>query len=338
MWSGYYYGNITEETELDIFGPSISEMPGYLNSDLTDIQIVFNLSIIGLNYLDEFSNFLYHSGRTNGYRILNITRLISDTQLRSAICIPNENILYDTDQYITIDFLWRSLFLVSSRLMLDIELNNDLGASTSLCETYTKNFMLSKAFRLISMNVSNSFSYEYQLLKRCNASHFTENEPGMHVPNNPRNCPDPPIQIGDPVEEAVPSGVEEYQDSSQLNFLIAFTPFLILAIVFPSSIFLSAGLSTEKVEMTRQLRSFSKQECLDAAEVIIKDEEESDFADDSELPQEFKKKNYIATYLVNIFCVLAVIVLLLIQLITGSVYNKKFNTNMQLLLLALKMQ
>lgn len=323
MWSNYLYGNITKEDEINMFGPSITDLPNYYNIDSSDDQTVFNLSLRGLSYLDQFSNSLYHSD-LNGDSILNMTRLISDTKIISAACIPQNNTMYRDDQYITIDFLWRSIFIHSSRLVINPEVVNLTDKSYLLCETYAKNLVLSEATKLITMNVSKSFSYEYQLLKRCNTSNFIDNEPGIPVPDNPRTCPDPPPIIGAPKDENVPSNVEKHSDDSILNFLIAFTPFLILALVYPATIFLSSALWTEKMEMTKRLQSFSKQECKDASEVIIKKTDEYKTENNSILPQEMKKSS-IAIYVINVFCILSLISLLLVQLISGIYYSEDFD-------------
>ncbi|OHS98805.1 Adenylate and Guanylate cyclase catalytic domain containing protein [Tritrichomonas foetus] len=339
LWSGSVLKEFSTDEEFLIFG-SVYQLSSYLNTDTSNDQKIYNLSLIGLSYIDELSNVLYSTDESYGKRIVNLAKLLSNTYIHTGVCNPSTNEIITEGQSSTIDYIWRTFFMSSAKLTIDSEEDRKNWVnSKTFCDVYTKHQVLSNALKTIPMNLSERFSIEHRLLNRCNTSHFLFDEKGNPLVDEDfsiESCP-PHHGIGHTVSNYGQDGnYVSTNDDTIYNFLIAFSPFLILTLCLPSTIFASSGLLTEKKEYTKHLKSFSKQEREKAAERI--NQATLNLDETTSTIQQESKSSTLPNFLLNVFCALIITALLLVALICSTTFRHKLNaiTEHYLLLGALR--
>ena len=324
MWSE----NILNEDMDDFFVyGSIYEMPNYLNTETTNEQQVYNLSLLGLTYIDELFSDLYETGNYKNDKMLNLTKLLSNTYLNNIICDPiyKEGIV---GQQTTLDYLWRSFFFYSAKLTMGSNSDTaDWNNNVDFCNAMMKSTLLSKYSKLIGMNISKQFYIEYTLYENCGQSHYLFNENSVlnedgQVVISSDECPII-ITLESQIEE-LNQRFEDINEEETYNVLIAFSPFLIFALSLPTTIFVSSGLINEKKGFTQHLNSFSKQDCQTASERI--DQKSQKNEDKGKIDSQELKNFGAPSYLLNVICAAFIIALLLVQLISSNSYNKKLNS------------
>lgn len=331
VWAEQVYTPFNETEKNSILGPLLTSRDNFLNTQVSHDQNIYNLSLMGLMYIDNFSQLLYQS-QSNTDMYQDLVELTSDPMIIIGTCNADDNVVYINNQTSPIDFLWRSFFFKSSMLSIDSsDVREHWETSNTLCETYIKGFILSGIAKLMAMNASKTFAYEYELLRKCNVSHFLmddNKELQANLTISPESCNIQRSPLGRPVNEPkVKYGESDLTNNSISDFFITFTPFFVLFMTIPVVFYLASGQLIEKHESTDYLLSFSKEDCKAAASLFGSSSLTT--KEKSSLSQKELQSREPPIFLPKILISFLVLVLLLAQLISSRIYISQFDALFQ---------
>ena len=239
------YEQADYEANLSYFTDLVGNAPNlvsFLNYTQSPPGVLYNLSIMCLNRIDDLSASLFKAYQQYDL-ISDLNSLFSRDRIDMFNCIPaNESLngyfdIIPSYSETTLDVMSRNL-LNSFISMSDTKNVPSVLGSPYLCISYLSYFQLQKQFNLFNLSSLTSTSTTTSIDSTFFSSFDMFNS-------------------------------DSYYEYNLTNFLIMFSPFIVLLISMPSLILLSSGVEAELEEFSIILTDFSPETCLLASEPFM---------------------------------------------------------------------
>jgi hypothetical protein len=223
----------------------VRRMPSFIDPNTAPEFDLFNLSVTGLQYMDDLSRERYDHAYENGARAVELAQLLAVRSHPPILCDRAHLTMNTGGTFTTIDFMMRQAFITLSGLTMENPAT--WGKSYTMCSAFGRMIGVSNALHGITGSISGLYAIEYQTIVDGT---FTSSG------------------LAEQFERVPPAETALLPRRTSFNFLIALTPAITLFMLFPPLILASVGWRKEQERQAATLLSFSPADREKAAEKI----------------------------------------------------------------------